>query len=72
MRTHPPVTFTIERAEMPETADPFMTSGRRFSFSNPVFLLALAAALIAFVVQSGELGSADMHRLQSTHSFWTS
>ena len=41
--------------------------------SNPVFLLALAAALIAFVVQSGELGSADtMHRLQSTHSFWTS
>ena len=41
--------------------------------NNPVFLLALAAALIAFVVQSGELGSADtMHRLQSTHSFWTS
>ena len=46
----------------------------RFSkLSNPVFLLALAAALIAFVVQSGEVGSADtMHRLQSTHSFWTS
>ena len=43
------------------------------NFSNPVFLLALAAALIAFVVQSGEPGSADtMHRLQSTHSFWTS
>jgi hypothetical protein len=42
-------------------------------FSSPVFLLALAAALIAVVVQSGELGSADtMHRLQSTHSFWTS
>ncbi len=42
-------------------------------FSSPVFLLALAAALIAFVVQSGELGSADtMHRLQSTHAFWTS
>jgi hypothetical protein len=40
---------------------------------NPRFLLALAAALIAFVVQSGELGSADTgHRLQSTHSFWTS
>src|SRR5579872_3993736 len=50
-----------------------MTFKRAFSFSNPVFLLALAAALIAFVVQSGELGSADtMHRLQSTHSFWTS
>ncbi len=42
-------------------------------FQNPAFLLALAAALIAFVVQSGELGTADtMHRLQSTHSFWTS
>ncbi len=42
-------------------------------FRNPIFLLGLAAALIALVVQSGELGSADtMHRLQSTHSFWTS
>ena len=38
----------------------------------PLFLLALAAGLIAFAVQSGELGSADtQHRLQSTHSFWT-
>src|SRR5580658_8682240 len=42
-------------------------------FRNPLFLLALAASLIAFVVQSGELGSADtMHRLQSAHAFWTS
>ena len=42
-------------------------------FRNPVFLLALAAALIAFVVQSGELGTSDTtHRLQSAHSFWTS
>jgi hypothetical protein len=50
-----------------------MTSGRLSKFSNPIFMLALAAALIAFVVQSGEVGSADtMHRLQSTHSFWTS
>jgi len=50
-----------------------MTPGQSSRFSNPVFMLALAAALIAFVVQSGELGSADtMHRLQSTHSFWTS
>ncbi len=41
-------------------------------FRDPLFLLALAAALIAFAVQSGELGSADtQHRLQSTHSFWT-
>ncbi len=49
------------------------TSRLRLWFSNPPFLLALAAALIAFVVQSGELGSADTtHRLQSTHAFWTS
>jgi hypothetical protein len=50
-----------------------MTSLFRQRFQNPIFLLALAAGLIAFVVQSGELGSADtMHRLQSTHAFWTS
>ncbi len=50
-----------------------MVIGRiRRWFSNPVYLLALAAGLIAFAVQSGELGSADtQHRLQSTHSFWT-
>src|SRR5271156_1460733 len=42
-------------------------------FRDPLFLLLIAAALIAFVVQSGELGSADTtHRLQSTHAFWTS
>jgi hypothetical protein len=42
-------------------------------FWNPLVLLALAAGLAAFVVQSGELGSADtMHRLQTAHSFWTS
>lgn len=39
---------------------------------QPLFLLALAAGLLAFVVQSGELGSADTtHRLQSAHAFWT-
>jgi hypothetical protein len=39
---------------------------------DPLVLLALAAGLIAFTVQSGELGSDDtQHRLQSTHSFWT-
>src|ERR1700741_2783924 len=54
-------------------AGPFMVAHSIPKLSNPVFLLALAAALIAFVVQSGELGSADTtHRLQSTHSFWTS
>jgi hypothetical protein len=42
-------------------------------FRDPLFLLALAAGLIAFAVQSGELGSADtQHRAQSTHAFWTS
>lgn len=42
-------------------------------FHNPVALLALAAGLIAFSVQSGDVGSADTaHRLQSAHSFWTS
>src|ERR1700680_4148238 len=42
-------------------------------FRHPLFLLSLAAALAAFVVQSGELGSADtMHRLQTAHSLWTS
>ena len=40
---------------------------------DPVILLCLTAGLLAFVVQSGELGSADtMHRLQTAHSFWTS
>jgi hypothetical protein len=45
---------------------------RRF-FRNPIALLALAAGLIAFAVQSGELGTADTtFRLQSAHAFWTS
>jgi len=42
-------------------------------WSDSRVLLCVAAALIAFVVQSGELGSSDTtHRLQATHSFWTS
>jgi hypothetical protein len=42
-------------------------------FRNPVFLVGLVAFLTAFVVQSGELGTSDTtHRLQTTHSFWTS
>jgi len=45
----------------------------RLTFRKPVFWLALCAGLVAFSVQSGELGSADtMHRLQTAHSFWTS
>jgi hypothetical protein len=44
----------------------------RGRFGDPVFLVALAAALIAFAVQSGELGTSDtQHRLQSAHAFWT-
>jgi len=42
-------------------------------FRDPLVLLAIAAGLIAFVAQSGEVGSADtQHRLQSTHALWTS
>ena len=42
-------------------------------FRDPLFLLCLAAGLLAFVVQSGELGSADTtFRLQTTHWLWTS
>jgi hypothetical protein len=40
---------------------------------DPLFLLCLAAGLLAFVVQSGELGTSDTtHRLQATHWLWTS
>ena len=50
-----------------------MASRLRRSFQNPIFLLALTAALLAVCVQSGELGTADTtHRLQTAHSFWTS
>jgi hypothetical protein len=41
-------------------------------FRSPLFLLALAAGLLAFAVQSGELGTSDtQHRLQTAHSWWT-
>jgi hypothetical protein len=50
-----------------------MTSSLGLKLRNPLFLLCLAAGLLAFVVQSGELGTADtMHRLQTTHWLWTS
>jgi hypothetical protein len=42
-------------------------------FRNPLFLVGATAFLVALVVQSGELGTSDTtHRLQATHSFWTS
>ncbi len=50
-----------------------MGSRLRRWFSDPLVLLCLTAGLLAFVVQSGELGTADTtHRLQTTHWLWTS
>ncbi|MFZ1156899.1 MAG: hypothetical protein WAO10_03910 [Candidatus Sulfotelmatobacter sp.] len=50
-----------------------MTSRLGRWLRDPVFLLCLAAGLLAFVVQSGELGTADTtYRLQTTHWIWTS
>jgi len=50
-----------------------MTSRLGNWFRDPLFLLCLTAGLLAFVVQSGELGTADTtHRLQTAHSLWTS
>lgn len=49
-----------------------MTSRLARWLRDPLFLLCLTAGLLAFAVQSGELGSADtMHRLQTTHWLWT-
>jgi len=40
--------------------------------SHPLPLLLLFTALSTFLIQSGELGTADtMHRVQVSHSFWT-
>ena len=42
-------------------------------FNDPLCLLLLASGLVAFVIQSGELGTSDTtHRLQSAHALWTS
>lgn len=50
-----------------------MTSRLGTWLRKPLFLLCLTAGLLAFVVQSGELGTADtMHRLQTAHWLWTS
>jgi hypothetical protein len=50
-----------------------MSSRLRVWLGHPLVLLCLVAGLLAFVVQSGELGTADtMHRLQTTHWLWTS
>src|SRR5260221_6067073 len=50
-----------------------MHSPLKHRLRDPLFLLCLTAGLLAFVVQSGELGTSDtMHRLQTTHWLWTS
>jgi hypothetical protein len=50
-----------------------MASRLRRWFSDPLVLLCLTAGLLAFVVQSGELGTSDTtFRLQTTHWLWTS
>jgi hypothetical protein len=50
-----------------------MTSRLGLWLRDPLLLLCLTAGLLAFAVQSGELGTADtMHRLQTTHWLWTS
>src|SRR5437879_13301264 len=50
-----------------------MISRLRRWLADPLVLLCLVAGLLAFVVQSGELGTADtMHRLQTAHWLWTS
>jgi hypothetical protein len=48
-----------------------MTSRPAHWTLDPLFLLCLTAGLLAFVVQSGELGTADTtFRLQATHWLW--
>src|ERR1700692_4337883 len=50
-----------------------MSSRLRRWFNDPLVLLCIVAGLLAFVAQSGELGTADtMHRLQTTHWLLTS
>jgi hypothetical protein len=66
----PRCTFLNHRFRITIQAMPF-----RFKLwlRDPLFLLCLTAGLLAFVVQSGELGTSDTtHRLQTTHWLWTS
>jgi hypothetical protein len=50
-----------------------MNSRFRRWLGDPLVLLCVTAGLLAFVVQSGELGTSDTtHRLQTTHWLWTS
>jgi len=50
-----------------------MSSRLRRWLADPLVLLCLVSGLLAFVVQSGELGTSDTtHRLQTAHWLWTS
>jgi hypothetical protein len=50
-----------------------MNSRLRSRLADPLVLLCLVTGLLAFVVQSGELGTSDTtHRLQTAHWMWTS
>jgi hypothetical protein len=61
------------REAVPLLPSKAMTSRFARWLRDPLFLLCVTAGLLAFVVQSGELGTADtMHRLQTTHWLWTS
>jgi len=66
----------ITESSMPETNSVLLSQTMSSCFrwlSDPLVWLCLTAGLLAFVVQSGELGTADtMHRLQATHWLWTS
>jgi hypothetical protein len=65
--------LTAECRRLPLYYHPNVTSRLSRWLRDPLFLLCLTAGLLAFVVQSGELGTADtMHRLQTTHWLWTS
>ena len=65
--------LTAECRRLPLYYHPNVTSRLSRWLRDPFFLLCLTAGLLAFVVQSGELGTADtMHRLQTTHWLWTS
>src|SRR5580693_3383702 len=50
-----------------------MSSRLRRWLNDLLVLLCIVAGLLAFVTQSGELGTSDTtHRLQTTHWLWTS
>jgi hypothetical protein len=73
MKTLPNDNTDVELLSRKTGEHPRKTGRLKRLFRSPAFLLAITAFLLAFAVQSGELGSADtVRRLQTTHSFWTS